>query len=184
MSGRPRSAEADEGILDAAMELFCEQGYDALSVEGVACRAGVGKSTIYRRYPSKLDLVMAAIDRAKEGMIPAPDTGSLRDDLHAIARAFAAMLVSDTIGQAIPMMLAAKARSPELAAAHHEFVSGRRAATHAVIQRGIDRGELASDADPAVIADMLTGALFSRVFLSGLPADDVYVKALVDRLLS
>ena len=184
MSGRPRSAEADEGILDAAMELFCEQGYDALSVEGVACRAGVGKSTIYRRYPSKLELVMAAIDRAKEGMIPAPDTGSLREDLHAIALGYTVMLLSRTIGHAIPMMMAAKARSPELAAAHQEFVSGRRAATHAVIQRGIDRGELPQGADPTVIADMLTGALFSRVFVTGQPVDDVYVKSLVDSILS
>ncbi len=184
MSGRPRSTEADEGILAAAMELFCEQGYDALSVEGVACRAGVGKSTIYRRYPSKLDLVMAAIDRAKEGMIPTPDTGSLRDDLQAFAAGYTAMLHSPTVGRAIPMMLAAKVRSPELAAAHEAFVSGRRSAIYSVIERGIDRGELPADSDPTVIADMLTGALFSRVFVTGQPVDDVYVKSLVDRLLS
>jgi AcrR family transcriptional regulator len=183
-AGRPRSAEADDAILDATMDLFCEQGYDGLAVEGVACRAGVAKTTIYRRYPTKLELVMAAIERAKEGLIPEPDTGVLRDDLLAIAAGYTAMLQSETVGRAIPMMMAAKARSPELAAAHEEFVSSRRAATHAVIQRGIDRGDLAAGSDPTVIADMLTGALFTRVFVAGQPVDDAYLEALVDRLLA
>ena len=182
--GRPRSARADDAILDAAMDVFCEVGYDGLSVEGVAGRAGVAKSTIYRRYPTKLDLVMAAIERAKDGLIRTPDSGSLREDLLGLARGYLAMLSSHSIGRAIPMMLVAKARSDELADAHAEFVWTRRAATHDMIRAGIERGELPTGTDPAMIADMLFGAIFTRVFVTGQPTDDAYLVALVDRILA
>ncbi|MGZ4676535.1 MAG: TetR/AcrR family transcriptional regulator [Acidimicrobiia bacterium] len=182
--GRPRSIEADDAILDATMELFCAQGYDALSVEGVAACAGVGKSTIYRRYPAKLDLVMAAIERAKEGLIATPDSGSLREDLLSLARSYLAMLSSRSIGRAIPMMLVAKARSDELADAHTEFVWTRRAATHDVIRKGIERGELPTGTDPAMIADLVFGAIFTRVFVTVQPTDDTYLVAMIDRILA
>jgi AcrR family transcriptional regulator len=182
--GRPRSAEADDAILDAALDQFCEFGYDGLSVERVAACAGVAKTTIYRRYPTKLDLVMAALERAKEDLVVPEDSGSLRDDLLAMARSYLAMLESPTIGRAIPMMLASKARSDELAAAHAEFVRARRAPGYALIRQGIERGELPDDADPAMIADMLTGAIFTRVFVTGSPTDDAYLDALVDRIIA
>jgi AcrR family transcriptional regulator len=181
--GRPRSAEADDAILDAALDQFCEFGYDGLSVERVAARAGVAKTTIYRRYPSKLDLVMATLERAKEGTHAPEGSGSLREDLLHMARAYLDMLQSPTIGRAIPMMLASKARSDELAQAHTEFVRARRAPGYQLIREGIARGELAADADPAMIADMLFGAIFTRVFVTGRPTDDEYVVELVDRVL-
>jgi AcrR family transcriptional regulator len=183
-AGRPRSTEADDAILDAALDQFCEFGYDGLSVERVAARAGVAKTTIYRRYPTKLDLVMAAIDRAKEDLIEPEGSGCLRDDLLAIARSYLAMLESPTIGRAIPMMLASKARSDELAEAHAEFVRARRRSTHELIRRGIERGELPVGTDPTIIADALTGAIFTRIIVTGQSIDDTYLVALVDRLLA
>jgi AcrR family transcriptional regulator len=182
--GRPRSAEADDAILDAAMELFAEHGYDALSVEGVAAHAGVAKTTIYRRYPTKLELVMAAIHCAKGGMVPTPDTGSLRADLVEIARGYAVMLTDSEIGRAIPMTLAAKARNPELADAHQALVSARRELTYDVVRRGIRRGELPVGTDPVLVTDMITGALFMRTFVTGDPVDDAFLEALVDRALT
>ena len=86
--GRPRSAEVDAAILGAATELFVEHGYDGLCVEAVAARAGVSKAAIYRRHPSKAELVMAAaeaLSRSAKG--PVPDSGSLRDDLRTLAAA-------------------------------------------------------------------------------------------------
>ena len=183
-AGRPRSAEADDAILDAALDQFCDFGYDGLSVERVAARAGVAKTTIYRRYPTKLDLVMAALARAKEGARAPVGSGSLRADLLDMARSYLAMLQSPSIGRAIPMMLASKARSDELAGAHAEFVRARRAPGYDLIRRGIERGELAADADPAMIADMLFGAIFTRVFVTGDPTGEDYLVALVDRLLA
>jgi AcrR family transcriptional regulator len=182
--GRPRSAEADDAILDAALDQFCDFGYDGLSVERVAAGAGVAKTTIYRRYPTKLDLVMAALERAKEGARVPEGSGSLRDDLLSMARSYLAMLRSPTIGRAIPMMLASKARSDELAGAHAEFVRARRAPGYDLIREGIARGELAPDADPSMIADMLYGAIFTRVFVTGEPTGDRYLVTLVERILA
>ena len=83
--GRPRSATADQAILDAALELFVEAGLEGLAVEQVAARAGVGKATIYRRYPGKIDLVIAAARCLTSAVAPVPDTGTADGDLRAIA---------------------------------------------------------------------------------------------------
>lgn len=181
---RPRSMVADAAILDAATELFCDLGYEGLSIEGVAAKARVGKTTIYRRYPTKLDLVMAVNGCLSAGMVPQPDTGCLRDDLVAIARGFHTMLSQTNAGRAIPMMLAAKTANPELARAHEEFVAGRRDITIGVIRRGIERGELPAGSDPTLIADLITGALFMRVFVTGQPVTGGYLDALVDQILT
>lgn len=181
--GRPRSAEADDAILAAALDQFCDFGYDGLSVERVATGAGVAKTTIYRRYPTKLDLVMAALERAKDSAHAPEGSGSLRDDLLHMARNYVVMMQSPTIGRAVPMLLASKARSDELAAAHAEFVRSRREPGYELIRQGIDRGELATDADPSQIADMLFGAIFTRVFVTSQAVDDEYLVTLVDQIL-
>ncbi len=183
-AGRPRSALADAAILEAATELFCDLGYEGLSIEGVAAKAGVGKTTIYRRYPTKLDLVMAVNGCLSAGMTPEPDTGRLRDDLVVLARNFHTMLSHTDAGRAIPKVLAAKLANPELARAHEAFVVGRRDVTIGVIQRGIERGELPSKTDPTLIADLITAPLFFRVFVTGQPVTRRYIDALVDQILS
>ena len=184
VSGRPRSAVADASILEAATELFCDLGYEGLSFEGVAAKAGVGKTTIYRRYPTKLDLVMAVNGCLSAGMMPEPNTGRLRDDLVVLARNFHAMLSQTDAGRAIPKVLAAKLANPELARAHEAFVAGRRDITIGVIRRGIERGELPSETDPTLIADLITGPLFLRVFVTGQPVTRRYIDALVDQILT
>ncbi len=183
-SGRPRSTVADAAILQAAIETFCEQGYDGLSVEAVAARAGVAKSTIYRRYPAKLDLVMDALGCVAHAVIPTESTGDLRTDLLAIAHGYLAMLTDSYAGRSIPMMLSAKSRSPELAAAHNALVEERRGAFVAIIQAGIDRGELPAPTDATIVADMLSGALFMRVFVTGRGVTEADIDALVDLLLA
>ena len=182
-AGRPRSAEADDAILDAALDQFCDYGYDGLSVERVAAGAGVAKTTIYRRYPTKLDLVMAALARAKDGMRLPEGSGSLREDLLDIARSYLTMLEAPSIGRAIPMMLASKARSDELAAAHADFVRARRAPGYDLIREGIERGDLPAGTDPTMVADLLFGAIFTRVFVTGQATGDAYLVGLVDRIL-
>ena len=82
--GRPRSTEADEAILEAAIDAFVEQGWNGLTIEGVAARAGVGKATIYRRYQSRMDLLFAAVRKLAQERDPVPDTGTLRGDLLAL----------------------------------------------------------------------------------------------------
>src|SRR5439155_3363439 len=105
--GRPRSAEADEAILEAAVELFAEVGLEGLTVEGVAARAGVGKATIYRRYPGKADLVVAAARRFTEGPIDPPDTGSTRGNFRALVDGVIRLLTTTPLGRVLPILVAA-----------------------------------------------------------------------------
>src|SRR5438132_7533609 len=99
--GRPRSAEADEAILEAAVDLFAEVGLEGLTVEGVAARAGVGKATIYRRYPGKVDIVVAAARRFTEGPVEAPDTGTTRGDLRELVDGLVRLLTKTPLGRVL-----------------------------------------------------------------------------------
>ena len=182
-TGRPRSLEADEAILDAATGLFIELGYDGLTVEGVAARAGVGKTTIYRRYPSKPDLVMAAAERMCAQKGPVADTGSLRGDLLATAKSYRRLLTSTDAGRAIPATVAAAARNEELSRAHREFIARRRATSATIVHRAIDRGEVPADVDVDLVVDLVSAPLFYRVLVSGDPVDDAFIERLVSTVL-
>jgi AcrR family transcriptional regulator len=182
--GRPRSVAADDAIIEAATELFCEVGYDGLAVEAVAARAGVGKTTIYRRYDSKLDLVIAALERLARDVVTVSDTGVLRTDLLVLTESYQRLLTTTPMGRAIPMMLAAKSQNPELAVAHERLVAVRRGRAVDVIEAGIARGELPAGTDAGLVADLLIGALFLRIFVTGQPVDATYRESLVDQLVT
>jgi AcrR family transcriptional regulator len=182
--GRPRSTEANEAILEAAVDLFAEGGYDGLTVEGVAARANVGKATIYRRYPSKVDLVIAASRCfALDDDDLAPDSGDTRADLRALVDWLIAMVTTTPIGRALPMMVADRARIPELAEAHRALVAEKRARHRVVLQRGIDRGDLRADADLEVVIDSYVGPIFYRFLISDAPLDAPFADTLVDSVL-
>src|SRR5262245_35317422 len=182
--GRPRSAEVDQAILEAAVELFAEGGLDGLTVEGVAARANVGKATIYRRYPGKIDLVVAACRSfAVDGTDAAPDTGTTRGDLRALVDWLIALLTTTPLGRALPMLVADRARVPELAEAHRAIVAEKRAVHREALQRGIDRGDLRADADLEVLIDSYVGPIFYRFLISDAPLDDVFADELVEHTL-
>jgi AcrR family transcriptional regulator len=182
--GRPRSLEVDTSILEAATELFIELGYDGLCVEGVAARAGVSKATIYRRYPSKADLLIAAaaeLGRSAKG--PIPDTGSLREDLRALGLGYRRLLEDSDAGRAIPAMIVARHRDPELADAHAAFIAERRAEAADIVRRGVARGEIRADADVELVIDLVAGPLFYKILINGTALEDDYVDRLVDSVL-
>lgn len=181
--GRPRSAQADEAILDAALAQFAKLGFDGLSVEGVAARAGVAKATIYRRYPSKVELVIAACARLSAEVAPPPDTGSARGDLEIIVANLCRLLGTTMAGRAIAQMVSETARLPELAEAHHAFVAQRRANCLEVLRRGVERGELRADLDPEAAADLVGGPIFFRHLVSGAPLDARFRRTHVDQVL-
>lgn len=181
-AGRPRSAEADRAILDAALDELVECGWDGLTVEGVAARAGVGKTTIYRRYPSKVDLMLAAAQVLALDKEPLPDTGSLAGDVRALGRSYVTMLTRSRVGRVLPATITAMARSPEVARAHRRFVAEHRALITDLIGRAVERGELAPGADVELFVDMLFGPLFYRVFISKQPVGERVVDALVEHL--
>jgi AcrR family transcriptional regulator len=182
--GRPRSEEADRAILDAAIEVFAEAGLDGVTVEGVAARAGVGKATIYRRYPSKVDLVIAAASSLCEAESPNPDTGSVAGDLRVIARNLVRLLTKTAAGRAMPQLVADAALNDELGDAHRDFVARRRARTAQAVTRGIERGELRSDTDVELLVDLIGGPIFYRHLVSGGRLDASWADRLVDTALA
>ncbi|MCL4292278.1 MAG: TetR/AcrR family transcriptional regulator [Acidimicrobiia bacterium] len=183
-AGRPRSPEVDEAISDAVIDELAEHGWDGLTVEGVAARAGVGKATIYRRHPSKIDLLIAAAERLVEQSELPPDTGSLDGDVRALGRSYVRMMTRSRLGPLVPATIAATVRSPELARVQRRFMAQQLTGLSQVIARAVDRGELTRDADVDLFVEMLLGTLFYRIFVSKRPVDDRAVDALADRLLT
>jgi AcrR family transcriptional regulator len=181
--GRPRSLAADAAILDAALEVFADAGWDGFTIEEVAVRAGVGKATIYRRYPCKVDLVMAAAGCVAFSASAAPDTGNVADDLRAVARSLVELLTKTPAGRAVPQVVAAVERNADLRRAHRGLSASRRASTTNAVRRGIERGELPPDTDPELVADMIAGPIFYRRLLSGAKLDAAYADRVVDNAL-
>ena len=181
--GRPRSALADRAILDATIELLADRGYGGLTVEAVAARAGVGKSTIYRRWPSKATLAAAAVNALARERIPAPDTGDLRDDLvrlitEPIGRH------GEVLGRIFPDLIAEMHRNPELSGTMLEALGARRSVIHNVLRRAQDRNELPANADLGRIIDLLSGALYYRLLVSREPVEPDLPAWIVDSILN
>ena len=180
MAGRPRSAECDRAILDAALSEYAARGLDGMSVDAVAARAGVSKATIYRRYPSKVELVAAAAVMACEESSPHADTGSLRDDVREILRTLRRMLDDPLLGAAKRKLLFDAAYNEELARMHKDLVRRRREGTIAVFQRAIERGELQPDLDLDFACDALGAPIFYRDLVMHERVSDDYIEKIVD----
>ena len=180
MSAGPRRTEE---IFAATLELLAEHGYDGLAIEAVAARAEVNKTTIYRWWASKDELLAAALVNSSVLEFPIPDTGSLRGDLLALAEEIAELLTKPPTAQIAAETLVATPGRPALAAVAAQFFIDRRAREHPVFARAVGRGELASAADQAMIMDMVAGALWFRVLVQSQPAPRAYLESLVDGVL-
>ena len=175
--GRPRSLEVDVALLDATLEEYAAHGFDGMSVDAVAARAGSGKAAIYRRYGSKLALVAAAMYRSGEHK-PVPDEGSIEADLRGLTDHLHDLVNDPTLGACLRHMAADAPANPELQAVHDSFVQERRAGTQLVLQRGIDRGELRPDLDLDLATDLLTGPVFLRHLATHMPVTRPYLERL------
>ncbi len=170
--GRPRDARADRAILAAALELIAERGVHDFRMNDVAERARVGKAAIYRRHRSKEDLVVAAI-AALVDEIAVPDSGSTHADVLELMRGAVAVYTDPIAAGVMPSLVAALRRSPALAKMVRQgFLAGRRAALREVLERGVARGDLRADLDFELALDVLGGALFYRLLITGGPIDD------------
>lgn len=183
-AGRPRSAAAHRAIVEAALVLLAETGYDALAMDAVAARAGVGKATIYRRWSGKEDLVVDAL-AGIVGRIHVPDTGSVREDLLAAMRdAVAAYEGPAHPSRVVPGLIAEMSRNPRIAeAVRGGFMSARRQAGREVLRRGVRRGELRPDLDEELTLDLLVGPLYYRALVFGAEIDEALTVRVVDTLL-
>ena len=181
--GRPRSAEADRAILRATIDLLADEGYGGVTMEGVAGRAGVGKATVYRRWPCKSALVVDAVTACRESGSQPPDTGSTREDLLVFVRGFMHHLRTSDAGRVMPALVAELSRSAELAQAFREgFVQPRRAKVLEAVRRGVERGEVRAGVDPELVADGVVAVLLHRFLVTGMEIDDDLPERLVDIL--
>ena len=181
--GRPRSTAADAAILEAAVDLLAEVGLEALTVEGVAARAGVGKGTVYRRYPGKIDLVVSAVRCYTNVGEPPPDTGTTRGDVRALVDGLVNILTETPLGRTMPILVAARTRVPELDIAYAEIVAEKRARSAAVVRRGIERGDFRADIDVDVAIDAFVSAVFYRFLVTGAPLDAAFRAAVVENAM-
>ncbi|MEU4510626.1 TetR/AcrR family transcriptional regulator [Nonomuraea wenchangensis] len=168
-------------IFDATLRLVAEKGYDGLTVEGVAERSGVNKTTIYRWWPSKAALLGAALVESDVLGFEPIDTGSLRGDLVALVEGMIGLLTEPPSADIALAALAAAVRHPELDARH--FFADRLAKEREIFERAARRGEPAASADPMLVIDLLAGAVWARVVLRGLRAPDDFAVKTVSALL-
>jgi AcrR family transcriptional regulator len=182
--GRPRRAEVDEAILTAAVRMLAQHGYGGVTMEGVAAEAGVGKATLYRRWPSKTDLILDAVRSLKPG-IGRPDTGDTRADLVEIMIGAISWSDDAEFTQVVAALMAELPRNPELADVYRSrFLAPRRRESIEVLRRGIDRGDIRPDTDIDLVLDLLIGAVFYRGLLSGGRLDREVAELVVDHIMA
>lgn len=164
--GRPRNPATDGAILDACIDQLDQVGYRALSLSEVARSAGVGKPTLYRRWSSKPELVIATLLH-RYGDQPVPDTGSLRGDLIEAQRHTTQLLSDPSTVHVLVALLADLSREPDLDQLWRRlFLAPRRASFEAALRHARERGEWRSDLSTTWAADWLTGPLLSHVLFS------------------
>jgi AcrR family transcriptional regulator len=164
-SGRPRSPEVHRAILDSALALLGELGFERMSIEAIAAHAGVGKTTIYRRWKTKEDLVADALSSVKA--TPAvPDTGDLRADVSILAEAFATT-VRDPLGRrVITLIIDTLTNNPALAELYWErFGVLKNDTLRTVLERARERGQLRTDANLDVILDLISGYVLYQLLV-------------------
>jgi AcrR family transcriptional regulator len=183
--GRRRSDRSHQAIITATQELLVERGYRALTIEGVAARAGVGKQTIYRWWPSRAALVLEAYLAASDRVqLPSPDSRSTREDVRALIGWLAAVLAEPTGGRVVAGLVGDIQHDSDLAEGfRQDVVPARRQAMLAALERGRERGEIRDDADLELAVDALHGAVFYRLLLSGEPLDAAFAERLTDQVL-
>jgi AcrR family transcriptional regulator len=181
--GRPRSERAEQAILDATIEAIGERGIDGVHCEDVAARAGVGKATLYRRWPGKEDLLIAAF-AAMRRPLPEPRGDSVREDLADLLAVVAADADDPRYAQQYALLHGAGERYPRLVAGYRErVVEPRRELVRTVLRRGVASGELRPDTDIEVAMLMLTGAVMARGKHEPTPAEPGFTARVVDELL-
>jgi AcrR family transcriptional regulator len=178
----PRVVRSREVVLEAARQLLIEDGRAGASIDAIAKRSGVARTTIYRHWPTLAALISAAFESMAVAWTP-PDTGSLRSDLIELMLRMRTSLNVDCWGQVLPTMIDGTFRDDTVAAHQRAIVSDRRQRTKSILQRAVERGELDPSADFDTMIDRLTAPIFYRHLLLREPTSDAYVEALIDSVI-
>jgi AcrR family transcriptional regulator len=181
--GRRRDHSRDPEILDAAIEVLAEEGYDGMTMEMVAARAKAGKATLYRRWPSKGELVVDAVACMKSRDLDVdnlPDTGTLRGDLVAMIKP-RTLEEADRKMQVMAGLMSVLSRSPELVdAINSAIVAPRAEVNRRLLERAIARGEIPADVDIATIALVAPSMTAYRLLVTQRPVDREYLLSIID----
>ena len=180
--GRPRDTDVDRRILAATFRQLVDVGYGALSIEAVAAEAGVAKTTIYRRHPTKAELVVAALNVEVPFNPPSADLGA-REALDRFVHVAIAILIDSGAIRSLGSLLVEEAREPGLLDAFRARLIGpRRQLVEGMLKRGIERGEIRPDIDPLIVTEMIAGAIFGHHAILGLVGTDDWIDSLVDHV--
>jgi AcrR family transcriptional regulator len=178
--------DASDTILQTTLEMLSERGVHGLTVEGVAARCGVAKTTIYRRWRSKEDLALAALVGMVDRQAQRPrDLGDTRAELIAFVLRLVRALGSTLVGRVVHGLISDLASDPELARAFRERVVARRAAElDCILERGVERLEVRPDARTEIAMDLLLGPVYYRLLLTGQPLNREFAESVVDAFLA
>jgi len=164
-TGRPRSVQSHQAILQATLELLAQVGFESMSIEAIAARAGVGKTTIYRRYTCKEELVADAIESVREEVV-VPDTGNFWGDMDALIENAAQITLNPIGRQTVAMIISSASSNPVFAEIYWtKYLQPRREAFAIVLERAKARNEINSDLDPGLVFDAISGImLYALIF--------------------
>ncbi|NEQ70196.1 MAG: TetR/AcrR family transcriptional regulator [Symploca sp. SIO2D2] len=182
--GRPRSIQAHQAILRATLELLGEVGFEAMSLEAIATRAGVGKSTIYRRYNSKEELVADAIETMRQDVV-IPDTGNLWRDIDELVENAAQITLTPLGRQTVAMIISSASSNSQFAQIYwNKYLQPRRKAFAVVLERAKQRDEIQAELDPGLVFDIMSGImLYSLIFPPTTESWQEYVRRTLHLLL-
>lgn len=179
--GRPRSESAEKAILEATLRLLAELGYGGLTMDKVAAEAKVSKATMYRRWPSKVHLVITAFSQLPQ--LPSPDTGNLKQDLVEVLGSFLLITQNTSLAGVLPTLAGERARIPELADYLDEATRQRREPVKQVLARAVKRGDLPANTDIEFAIDLIMSPLVMRIFFTNNPADQRFLEQVIDKIL-
>ena len=166
-----RSARVREAVLAATAAELSERGFAAMTIEDIAARSGVHKTTIYRRWSTLSQLVADAAIEVSATTVPIPDTGSIESDLREMARSIVALVTSESGGALVAALFSDAVRTPEVARLKREFYSARYELADIVVRRAVERGEISEKVSAADLLAAVAAPIYYRLLVADLPVD-------------
>ncbi|MBW4562403.1 MAG: TetR/AcrR family transcriptional regulator [Mojavia pulchra JT2-VF2] len=175
--GRPRSTQAHQAMLQATLELLAEFGFDGMSIDAIAVRAGVGKPTIYRRYSSKEELVADAIESVRQDVV-IPNTGNLWDDIDELIQNAAQITLSPLGRKTVAMIINSASNNSQFAQIYcTKYLQPRKQAFAVVLERAKARNEIQADLDPGLVFDTMSAIMLYALIFQPTPESwEAYVR--------
>ena len=179
-----RNEQARLAVLHAADDLLAERGFAGLTIEGIAARAGVAKQTIYRWWPSKVEVLLDTLIEDSQQELIVPDTGSAITDARQYLRRLAAFITDDPAGKVLLALIGEAQHDAAMASVFHTlYLDPRRRSERAMLARGVASGELPADLDLDRALDALLGPVFYRALVTGGPISAAFTDQLVSEVL-